>query len=141
MRVACLLLMVGSAIFAQSRLSPGIQPFESFQDRVIALQHVRVIDGTGRAPQPDQNIVIERGKITSVEAGSDVSSAQGVTIMDLPGRFPLPAKISIRVGEPIDLRERLGSRGDPDDGYRLVTSTMQRTLTRLSNERTLPVVV
>ena len=64
----------------------------------------------------------------------------GVTIMDLPGRVPLPAKISIRVGKPIDLRKRLGHRPDADDGYDLVTSTMQRTLTRLSNQRTLPVV-
>jgi 1-acyl-sn-glycerol-3-phosphate acyltransferase len=64
----------------------------------------------------------------------------GVTIMDLPGRYPLPAKISIRVGKPIDLRKRLGRRPDPDAGYELVTSTMQRTLTRLSNQRTLPVL-
>ncbi|HUA49997.1 MAG TPA: lysophospholipid acyltransferase family protein [Solirubrobacteraceae bacterium] len=64
----------------------------------------------------------------------------GVTIMDLPARFPLPAKITIRVGKPIDLRERLGRRADPDDGYKLVTSTMQRTLTRLSNERSLPII-
>ena len=64
----------------------------------------------------------------------------GVTIMDLPGRFPLPAKISIRVGKPIDLRERLGTRADPKAGYALVTSTMQRTLTRLSNQRSLPVL-
>jgi 1-acyl-sn-glycerol-3-phosphate acyltransferase len=64
----------------------------------------------------------------------------GLTILDLPGRFPLPAKISIRVGRPIDLRERLGKHVDPDEGYKLVTSSMQRTLTRLSNERTLPIV-
>jgi 1-acyl-sn-glycerol-3-phosphate acyltransferase len=64
----------------------------------------------------------------------------GATILDLPIRFPLPAKISIRVLKPIDLRERLGRRPDVDDGYKLVTSTMQRTLTRLGNERTLPVV-
>jgi 1-acyl-sn-glycerol-3-phosphate acyltransferase len=64
----------------------------------------------------------------------------GFTVLDLPGRIPLPAKISIRVLKPIDLRDRLGSRPDPEDGYDLVTSTMQRTLTRLSNQRTLPVV-
>lgn len=64
----------------------------------------------------------------------------GATILDLPIRFPLPAKISIRVLKPIDLRERLGKRPELDDGYQLVTSTMQRTLTRLSAERTLPVV-
>ncbi len=64
----------------------------------------------------------------------------GVTIMDLPARFPLPAKISIRVGKPIDLRERLGRQPDPAEGYTLVTSTMQRTLTRLANQRSLPIL-
>jgi 1-acyl-sn-glycerol-3-phosphate acyltransferase len=64
----------------------------------------------------------------------------GVTFLDLPIRFPLPAKISIRIGKPIDLRERLGAKADPDEGYTLVTSTMQRTLTRLSNERSLPII-
>ena len=64
----------------------------------------------------------------------------GLTVLDLPGRIPLPAKISVRVLKPIDLRDRLGSRPDPEEGYKLVTSTMQRMLTRLSNERTLPVV-
>jgi 1-acyl-sn-glycerol-3-phosphate acyltransferase len=64
----------------------------------------------------------------------------GGTILDFPGRIPLPAKIAIRVLKPIDLRKRLGRNPDPDDGYRLVTSTMQRTLTRLGNERTLPLV-
>lgn len=64
----------------------------------------------------------------------------GLTILDLPGRIPLPAKISIRVLKPIDLRDRLGARPDPEEGYKLVTSTMQRTLTRLSNDRSLPVV-
>jgi 1-acyl-sn-glycerol-3-phosphate acyltransferase len=64
----------------------------------------------------------------------------GATILDLPIRFPLPAKISIRVLKPIDLRQRLGRSPGLEDGYRVVTSAMQRTLTRLSNERTLPVV-
>jgi 1-acyl-sn-glycerol-3-phosphate acyltransferase len=64
----------------------------------------------------------------------------GVTILDLPLRVPLPAKISIRVLKPIDLRDRLGTRPDVDEAYKLITSTMQRTLTRLGNERNLPVL-
>ena len=64
----------------------------------------------------------------------------GATLLDLPIRVPLPAKISIRVLKPIDLRERLGRNPDVEDGYKLVTSTMQRMLTRLGNERTLPIV-
>ena len=64
----------------------------------------------------------------------------GVTLLDLPARLPLPAKISIRVGRPIDLRDRIGPDGDAGEGYKLVTSTMQRTLTQLSNQRSLPIL-
>jgi 1-acyl-sn-glycerol-3-phosphate acyltransferase len=64
----------------------------------------------------------------------------GTTIFDLPIRVPLPAKITVSVGQPIDLREKLGSRADADDAYEFVTANMQRTLTRLGNERTVPVV-
>jgi 1-acyl-sn-glycerol-3-phosphate acyltransferase len=63
----------------------------------------------------------------------------GATILDLPLRFPLPAKITVTVGQPIDLRERLGADADPQTAYDLVTANMQRTLTRLGNERTVPV--
>lgn len=64
----------------------------------------------------------------------------GVTVLDLPGRFPLPSKITIRVLKPLDLRQRLGRQPDRDEGYRLVTSTMQRSLTQLARRRRLPVV-
>jgi hypothetical protein len=69
-----------------------------------------------------------------------VGPPTGLTMLDFPLRVPLPAKISIRVLTPIDLRKRLGRNPDVDDGYELVTSTMQRTLTRLSHERRIPVV-
>jgi 1-acyl-sn-glycerol-3-phosphate acyltransferase len=64
----------------------------------------------------------------------------GLTILDLPLRFPLPAKISIRVLEPIDLSEQLGGDGNLEDGYELVTSTMQDSLTGLERRRSLPVL-
>jgi 1-acyl-sn-glycerol-3-phosphate acyltransferase len=64
----------------------------------------------------------------------------GTTVLDLPIRVPLPAKITVSVGQPIDLREKLGTNAEPEEAYELVTSNMQRTLTRLGNERTVPVV-
>src|SRR3954468_93966 len=64
----------------------------------------------------------------------------GTTILDLPLRVPLPAKITVSVGQPIDLREKLGGNAEAEDAYQLVTTNMQRTLTRLGNERTVPVV-
>jgi len=65
----------------------------------------------------------------------------GVTVLDLPGRLPLPAKISIEVLSPIDLRGELGSAcGDPDKGYELVTGRMQDALGRLAGSRALPLI-
>jgi 1-acyl-sn-glycerol-3-phosphate acyltransferase len=64
----------------------------------------------------------------------------GLTILDLPSRIPLPAKITIRVLPMIDLHDRLGRDPDVDEAYRLVTSTMQSALTELAAERTFPVV-
>lgn len=64
----------------------------------------------------------------------------GVTVLDLPGRLPLPSKITIRVLAPIDLRARLGPDPDLDEAYRLVTQTMQRSLTALGRDRRFPVV-
>jgi 1-acyl-sn-glycerol-3-phosphate acyltransferase len=64
----------------------------------------------------------------------------GLTWLDLPLRFPLPAKITVRVLPPIDLAEELGADPDPADGYRLVTERMQATLTGLAEDRTLPVL-
>jgi 1-acyl-sn-glycerol-3-phosphate acyltransferase len=65
----------------------------------------------------------------------------GVTVLDLPGRLPLPAKISIEVLEPIDLREELGGAcSDPDEGYELVTGRMQEALRELDEARALPLI-
>ena len=65
----------------------------------------------------------------------------GVTVLDLPGRLPLPAKISIEVLPPIDLREELGGAGgDPDEGYELVTGRTQDALSALDEARGLPLI-
>jgi 1-acyl-sn-glycerol-3-phosphate acyltransferase len=64
----------------------------------------------------------------------------GLTILDLPARIPLPAKITVRVLPPIDLDALLGAGADADRAYDLVTGVMQRALHGLAAERTLPVV-
>jgi 1-acyl-sn-glycerol-3-phosphate acyltransferase len=64
----------------------------------------------------------------------------GLTILDMPGRIPLPSKIVVRALPKIDVKDRLGRSPDPDDAYELVTDTMQRALDKLDDERTIPVV-
>ncbi len=95
MRRLCLLALAASAGFAQSRLTPGIQPFESFQDRVIALQHVRVIDGTGAPARTDETIVIDNGKITAVGSATSVQLPTDMRTMDLTGYTVFPGLVGM----------------------------------------------
>ena len=44
------------AAFAQGRFQPGVKPFLATDAPVIALTHVRVIDGTGAAAREDQTV-------------------------------------------------------------------------------------
>jgi 1-acyl-sn-glycerol-3-phosphate acyltransferase len=64
----------------------------------------------------------------------------GVTVLDLPGRIPLPAKITVEVLPAVDLEERFGSDPKHSRIYEEITSEMQDALTELHDERTLPVV-
>jgi 1-acyl-sn-glycerol-3-phosphate acyltransferase len=64
----------------------------------------------------------------------------GLNVLDLPGRLPAPAKITLEVLEPIDLVERFGPDPDVDEVYDVVTTEMQDTLSELADDRTLPVV-
>jgi 1-acyl-sn-glycerol-3-phosphate acyltransferase len=64
----------------------------------------------------------------------------GVNVLDLPGRVPLPAKITVQVLPPIDLRERFGADPDGDEVYDVVTAQMQDALSALDEERTIPVL-
>jgi 1-acyl-sn-glycerol-3-phosphate acyltransferase len=64
----------------------------------------------------------------------------GLSVLDLPTRIPLPAKITIEVLPPIDLAERFGGDPDHDDVYDRITGEMQEALSELQEERTLPLV-
>jgi 1-acyl-sn-glycerol-3-phosphate acyltransferase len=71
---------------------------------------------------------------------AQVAPPFGLTIMDLPGRLPLPAKIVVRVLPKIDLKRELGAKADADEAYDLVTGKMQTALSRLAAERSMPIV-
>ena len=63
-----------------------------------------------------------------------------LNVGDMLGHVPLPAKITIDVLEPIDLREEFGEEPDLDEVYDEVLGRMQAALTALQAERRLPVI-
>jgi 1-acyl-sn-glycerol-3-phosphate acyltransferase len=64
----------------------------------------------------------------------------GLNVGDMLSHWPLPAKISIRALDPIDIKEEFGPDPDPDEVYDAVLSRMQATLSQLAADRTLPVI-
>jgi len=64
----------------------------------------------------------------------------GLNIGDFLGHVPLPAKITIEVLPPIDVRGDFGPDPDLDEVYDHVTRAMQDTLDALAAERQLPVL-
>ena len=64
----------------------------------------------------------------------------GLSVGGFPPLLPLPAKITIELLEPIDLRERYGEDADVDEIYDDLIALMQDKLTELQAERRLPVL-
>jgi 1-acyl-sn-glycerol-3-phosphate acyltransferase len=64
----------------------------------------------------------------------------GLNVGDFAGHIPLPAKITIEVMDPIDVRARYGDEPDWDVAYAEVVGEMQKVLSRLQSERRLPLL-
>jgi imidazolonepropionase-like amidohydrolase len=79
--LACLLT-------AQTPPNLGVPPASaviSYRNSVIAIEHVRVIDGTLAAPRENQTVVISRGRIAAVGADGRTSVPKGARIIDARG--------------------------------------------------------
>jgi imidazolonepropionase-like amidohydrolase len=76
-------------------LGPEVRRYVRVGTPRVILEHVRVIDGTGAAPVPDQNISIEGGKITAISAGADQAPSEDTTVLDLRGYSVMPGIVGM----------------------------------------------
>jgi imidazolonepropionase-like amidohydrolase len=96
-RAVVIFLLTASALFGQpsTRMLPGVQPFITVDSPVVALTHVRVIDGTGGAVQEDRTIIISQGKIQAVGSSSQIAPPAGAKVMELTGHTVIPGLIGM----------------------------------------------
>ena len=76
-------------------LSPDVRKFVRVSTPKAILEHVEIIDGTGKAPGKDQNIAIDGGKIGAITPGADVAPSDGVTVIDLRGYAVMPGIVGM----------------------------------------------
>ncbi|HTU47083.1 MAG TPA: amidohydrolase family protein [Bryobacteraceae bacterium] len=89
------LALVAPFLSAQTPLSPGVQRLVTFNDAVIALVHVRVIDGTGTPARANQTIVIEHGNISAAGDAASVQIPSGAHQLDLTGDTVYPGLVGM----------------------------------------------
>ena len=75
------------------RVSAETRSFITVDPPVVALVHVRVIDGKGSPAQDDQTVLIEHGIITAV--GGSVAIPSGAQSLDLTGRSVFPGLVML----------------------------------------------
>jgi len=88
--LACRVVFLGQT----PTLSPNVQPFVKVNAVMVALTHVRVIDGTGAAARDDQTILVSKGRIESVGDAS-ASVAKDAQVIDLHGCSVIPGLVGM----------------------------------------------
>jgi enamidase len=78
---------------ASAQQTPAVAAFVKVQAPVVALTHVRVIDGTGAAARANQTLVIRDGAIADVGDAARVLPPAGATVIDLTGRSVIPGLV------------------------------------------------
>jgi imidazolonepropionase-like amidohydrolase len=75
--------------------SEAVKRFISVDSPVVALTHVRVVDGTGAGPADDQTVVLSQGRITAVGPTRSTAVPSGAKVMDLAGHTVIPGMVGL----------------------------------------------
>src|SRR6266566_173535 len=94
--VICMPLAIAAArAQAKPELSKEVRAFVKVDAPVVALIHVRVIDGTGAPPRSDQTLVIRDGKIAAMGDAAKVTAPDGAQLLDLVGYTVIPGLVGM----------------------------------------------
>jgi hypothetical protein len=72
-----------------------MKPFIKVDAPVVALTHVRVIDGTGAAAREDQTVIFSKGRIDSVGDASAANVPKDAQVLDLQGYSVIPGLVGM----------------------------------------------
>lgn len=94
-RLFLVLLCGYCAMAAAQTLSPEVRNFVKIDSPVVALTHVRVIDGTGAAPREDQTIILSKGKIQSIGDAGSTSVPNDAKVLALQDYTVIPGLVGM----------------------------------------------
>ncbi len=94
---AAMTAVTADPLAAQSygRLSEETRAYVAVQGPAVALEHVRVIDGTGGPVLEDQTVLLRDGRIAAVGPSSSTAIPEGAERHDLGGHTVIPGMVGM----------------------------------------------
>ncbi len=89
------LILVGLQAQTPQPLSPAVKAFVTVDAPLVALVHVRVIDGTGAPAREDQTVLLSGGKIQALGDAASTAVPAGAFVIDGRGKTVLPGLVGM----------------------------------------------
>ena len=89
------LLLATETLLAQAQLSDAVKTFVRVDAPLVALEHVRVIDGTGALPAEDQTVIIQNGRIRALGSSASTAAPGGAKALNLSGYTVIPGLVGM----------------------------------------------
>jgi enamidase len=80
---------------ARPTLTAAVRQYVQVDTAIVALTHVRVIDGTGAPARENQTLIIRDGRIASIGDASSAQVPSGAVVMDLTGKSVIPGLVMV----------------------------------------------
>jgi imidazolonepropionase-like amidohydrolase len=78
-----------------TKLAPEVREYVKLDDAVIALSHIRVIDGTGQPARDDQTLIIRDGAIAAIGEAISTPIPPGAKVLNLPDHSVMPGLVGM----------------------------------------------
>src|SRR5262245_28796071 len=94
---AVVLLSLIAPIHGQqpSPLPSALAPFVAVNAPIVALTHVRVVDGTGSPAQTDQTVILDGTRIASTGPFASTTIPAGAEVLNLSNHTVLPGLVGL----------------------------------------------
>lgn len=89
------IMLAGSAPAATLKFSPEDAAYIAYDQPLIAITHVQIVDGTGAPPRPDMTLIIHDGRIAALAPSAKLKMPTGATLIDGTGKTLLPGFVMV----------------------------------------------
>lgn len=94
-RLVVLVSLAAAGAVRAAGLADAVKPYVGVDAPVVALAHLRVIDGTGAPPRLDQTLVLSGGRIQALGDSKAVKVPTGAKVLALDGATVIPGLVGM----------------------------------------------